>query len=567
MKVPRTIYRLLRRDIVILCLCFSLLPTLLVGACLYYVFRSAYSDTVADALVSLSQNVKRELEIFFRDQSAQLVTIAQTHTLASLGNERYLGAIFDLIRSRSGSLMDLGVIDERGAHVAYVGPHYEELKAVNYANEDWFHAVIENGIFISDVFLGFRKIPHVIIAVARRENGQTWILRATINTSLITALVEGARFGKKGDAVVVNASGVLQVSSRFRGAVLAAISLSENDFGSESAPLKRPCNGLDSICAISRLEDPRWTLILTADLSEQMAVLGESRRWLSVLLFFGLCCLIAASLLVAKIVTDRFARQEAKRLETEALMMQSNKMAALGKMAAGVAHEINNPLQIISDQAGWLKDLLREEDVRGSANFAEFKEAAFKIGRAVDRCRSITHRLLTFGRRMEPAQEFVDVNEALREVMALLESEAAHRGIRIVADFDELIPTIVTDKKQLQQAFLNVLDNAVDAVDKEGIITVKTHFESGTPDRVVVSVIDTGPGIPGELIERIFEPFFTTKGGHGAVGLGLSVVHSILQGLGGSIRVESESGRGATFVITLPVTDGRSLARAPVRTC
>uniref|UniRef100_A0A7C4ETH8 histidine kinase n=1 Tax=Desulfomonile tiedjei TaxID=2358 RepID=A0A7C4ETH8_9BACT len=561
MKVSRTTHRVLRRDIFIVSLCFSFIPTLLVVGCLYYVFQSAQADAMADALVRLAQNVKRELDIFFQDQSAQLVTIAHTHTLASLGDERYLGSIFDLIRSRSSSVVDIGVINERGAHVAYVGPHYEELKAVNYANEDWFCAVMETGVFISDVFLGFRKIPHVIIAAARREGGQTWILRATINTNVIHALVDGARLGKKGDALVVNGAGVLQVSSRFHGSLLTTLARPEIAIASESMDLKRPCNGLDSICAICRLENPKWTLILTADLSEHMGALLESRWWALLIIFLGMCAVIAAAFLVAKRLSDKSAQQETERARAEELMIQSNKMAALGKLAAGVAHEINNPLQIISDQAGWLKDLLGEEDVKGSASFSEFKEAAVKIQRAVDRCRSITHRLLAFGRRMEPSQESVDVNDALREVVTLLESEAAHRGIRMVTDFDQAAPTIVTDKKQLQQAFLNLLDNAVDAAGKEGTVTVKTQFVSGAPDQIVVSIADSGPGIPPELMERIFEPFFTTKGGAGSVGLGLSVVHSILEGLGGSIRVESELGRGATFVITLPVADGQGLSR------
>ncbi|MGB9616229.1 MAG: sensor histidine kinase [Desulfomonilaceae bacterium] len=567
MKVPRTPYRSLRRDIFSVTLCFSFIPLVLVGSCLYYTFQSVHSDAMGDALVKLSQNLKRGLDIFFQDQSAQLVTIARTHTLTALNDERYLGSIFDLIRSRSSSLVDIGVINERGAHVAYVGPHYEELKAVNYANEDWFFAVMENGIFISDVFLGFRKIPHVIIAVARREGGQTWILRATINTNLIHALVEGAWLGKRGDALVVNGAGVLQVSSRFHGSALMALAPSEVGLASESEVLKKPCNGADMICAISRLENPRWTLILTAESSEHVDALLETRWWALVELFLVVCGVIAAALLTAKALTDKYARQEAEKAKTEELMIQSNKMAALGKLAAGVAHEINNPLQIISDQAGWLKDLLGEEDVRGSASFSEFKEGAIKIERAVDRCRSITHRLLAFGRRMEPSQESVDVNDALREVVTLFEDEAAHRGIQIVADFDQAAPTVVTDKKQLQQAFLNLLDNAVDAVGKDGTVAVKTRFESGPPDQIVVSIADTGPGIPAEWMHKIFDPFFTTKGGAGAVGLGLSVVYSILDGLGGSIRVESELGRGATFVVTLPVSRGASDSPPPGPRC
>jgi len=221
-------------------------------------------------------------------------------------------------------------------------------------------------------------------------------------------------------------------------------------------------------------------------------------------------------------------------------------------MAAGVAHEINNPLQIIGDQAGWMKDLLSEEGVADSPHLREFQECIKKIERHVERCRTITHRLLRFGRRMEPSQEMVDINQLLGETVTFLENEAHFREIRIQTAYDSHLPRITTDQAQLQQVFLNIIDNAIDAIGKSGSIFIMTNYNSGTPGEVVIEISDTGPGIPKDIIGRIFDPFFTTKAANEGTGLGLSISYSIIEKLGGRIAVTSREGKGTTFTIRLP---------------
>ncbi len=233
-------------------------------------------------------------------------------------------------------------------------------------------------------------------------------------------------------------------------------------------------------------------------------------------------------------------------------MIQSRKMAALGKMAAGVAHEINNPLQIIGDQAGWMNDLLTEEDFAQNPNYKEFQECIRKIERHVERCRTITHRLLRFGRRMEPSQDMVDINQLLGETITFLENEAHFRDIRIKTEYDSDLPRITTDPAQLQQAFLNIIDNAIDAIGKSGLISIMTSYESGIPGEIVIDISDSGPGIAPEIIGRIFDPFFTTKSANEGTGLGLSISYSIIEKLGGRIAVNSSKETGTTFNIHLP---------------
>jgi two-component system NtrC family sensor kinase len=293
--------------------------------------------------------------------------------------------------------------------------------------------------------------------------------------------------------------------------------------------------------------------VVKEDLSEAMAPLFETRYVESFVIAAGILLVVLGTVFTTRAMTNELIRMEREKASGDEIVMQSSKMAALGKMAAGVAHEINNPLQIIGDQAGWMKDLLEEEDVAKSANFQEFEGCVNKILRHVDRCRSITHRLLRFGRRMEPTQEMVDVNAVVAETITFLETEAKFREIDIRTFYDDHLPRITTDQAQLQQVFLNVIDNAIDAVGKSGYIDIRTSRGPGNDREVLVEISDSGPGIPKETLARIFDPFFTTKKANEGTGLGLSISYSIVEKLGGHISVASAEDKGTTFTIRLPI--------------
>ena len=153
---------------------------------------------------TLAENRAASIDLFFEERISQLTGLANTNPWNMLKNEDYLHRVFNIIQARSKSYLDLGVIDQEGNHLAYVGPYYNILKTVNYKNEDWFHAVMSTGVYVSDVFMGFRKIPHFIIAVMVREKNQSWILRATIDSDIIDNIVRAAWIGKKGDAFIIN---------------------------------------------------------------------------------------------------------------------------------------------------------------------------------------------------------------------------------------------------------------------------------------------------------------------------------------------------------------------------
>ncbi|MBO4301052.1 MAG: HAMP domain-containing histidine kinase, partial [Desulfovibrio sp.] len=238
-----------------------------------------------------------------------------------------------------------------------------------------------------------------------------------------------------------------------------------------------------------------------------------------------------------------------KQAHIDARMLQSSKMAALGKMAAGVAHEVNNPLMLIQENAGWIRDLMEDENPSSMQNYKEILESTQKIEQHVKRAKGITQRMLGFGRRMNPGRTEVLLNTLADQAVDMLKTEAANRNIVIKRTYDPHLPVILSDPAQLEQVFINIIDNAIDAMGKDGRITIETH---GQDKGVSISFADTGPGMDAETLHHIFDPFFTTKKVGEGTGLGLAICFTILEKLGGRIDVQSEQGQGTSFTVSLP---------------
>ena len=231
-------------------------------------------------------------------------------------------------------------------------------------------------------------------------------------------------------------------------------------------------------------------------------------------------------------------------------ILQSQKLAAIGELSTGIAHEINNPLAIIRQEAEWIQHLLKNKEKLDAKAVGELKGALHQIVQQVDRCKDITHRLLDFARKRKPIIQAVEVNKIIEDMALLVEREAKHNKIQIIRDYEKNLPLIHSDGPQLRQVVLNLLNNAVQAIDKGGVVTVATRMAA--EDTIDLMVSDTGCGIPEEHLEKIFDPFFSTKPEGRGTGLGLSICLGILQRLGGRISVVSTVGQGTTFTINLP---------------
>ena len=224
-------------------------------------------------------------------------------------------------------------------------------------------------------------------------------------------------------------------------------------------------------------------------------------------------------------------------------MVQSEKLASLGKLSAGIAHEINNPLGGVLIYAHLVLEDMKEDDPG--------RENVEKIIKETTRCKNIVKDLLDFARSKEPKKDDVDINELLEKSLSMIERQTQFQNVTIVKSLAGDMPRITADADQLQQVFMNIVINSAESIDNKGDLTLKTYHDS-MKSLVVIECTDTGCGIPDEHLDRIFEPFFTTKEVGKGTGLGLAVSYGIVAKHGGSITVESKVGTGTTFAIRLP---------------
>jgi signal transduction histidine kinase len=302
------------------------------------------------------------------------------------------------------------------------------------------------------------------------------------------------------------------------------------------------------IAALAPIDGSPFTLALLTPEVALHAGWGPVRR--DLILFPAISGFLILTVIVggAVYVVNRAREADRKRAALYHKMEYANKLAAIGRLGAGVAHEINNPLSIITQKAGLLKDLLEVSDTMPPRE--KMIALVDSVLNSADRCGGITHRLLGFAKHMDIQRVSIDLDELLHEVLGFLEKEASYREIQVEFQYTEDPPRIVSDRGQLQQVFLNIINNAFAAVDDGGRIEIDIR-RSGS-DAVAVSIADNGVGMSESQMEHIFDPFFTTKKGAGT-GLGLSITYGIVQKLGGQISVKSQSGLGTCFVVTLPI--------------
>ncbi len=536
--------RLMRRTLLYLSALY-LAPFLLLTVYFHFQSRSLRDEARRLHVQSIAEYQANMLDLFIRERAVNLANLIRNPGLAGLPTHEALQAGLDDLRRGSPSFVDLGVFDRRGVQVSYVGP-YPVLENRDYGEEEWFRALQgpQDDFVLTDIYLGFRGRPHFTIAVSRRGDGPFLAMRATLDPEKLYEFITSLEGAREVHTAIVNEQGTYQVVTPNVGTPLAESAI---------VPPPRPrvgsgeirLGGSEVVYGYAWLEQARWALIAQRTVADPAWLLGGDPKVAAVA--SGIILMIVGVIVVR---ARRTVRLEEERDQSRAQLEHAAKLASVGELAAGIAHEINNPLAIIGEEVGLMQDLM-DPRFGQVITFDDLRPGLQTIKEAVFRGRDITRKLLGFVRRSEFSLARHDVAALMDTVLdGFLAREMRLANIQVERRYEPDLPAITTDGNQLEQVFLNLLNNAVDAMAGAGRLTITIRRRER---RLQVLVSDTGTGMTREQVQKIFMPFFTTKEVGKGTGLGLSVSYGIVQGLGGTIEVESEPGRGSTFTVSLPI--------------
>jgi signal transduction histidine kinase len=543
-------YRRIWKIAVLLTGSVALLPLLIITTLDYQVTQQAISSEFLLRTARTVANTRRSIGFFMDERRSALQFIVRDNPPAALQDpQRLVRILANLQHSFGGGFMDLGVIDARGRQQTYAGPF--DLEGREYHDQPWFQQVVERGVYISDVFLGYRQVPHLVIAVkGEAADGSFYILRASLGIEPFQRLLAEMELSGQGDAFIVNREGILQTPSRHHGRILERMPLPVPQYSVQSEVYeRRNAQGVPLVIGYRFIEDTPFILMIVKNKAELMAAWYRTRLELIVFLVVSVTIILAVVLGMATAMVRRIYEADQRRLAALHQAEYANKLASIGRMAAGVAHEINNPLAIINEKAGLIQDLFLIR--QAYTQDPKLLGLVASILSSVKRAGGITKRLLAFARNLEAQVESIDLAELIQDVLSFLGKEAQNRGIAIRVDVPEETPPVELERGKVQQIFLNIINNAMAAVADGGRIEVRVQPEA--EGALAVDFIDDGCGIPREDLTRIFEPFFSTKTNRGGTGLGLSITYNLAQEIGGRIAVESEVGRGTRFRVFLPL--------------
>ncbi|MDC0335914.1 ATP-binding protein [Pseudodesulfovibrio sp.] len=542
-------YRRIWRFAIMLLALVALVPLIIMAFIDYNVTRHSLESENLLRTARTTSNVRRTVDYFLNERKSALEFLAKHQGVKRLLNARNLEKILDSMKGSFGGFVDIGVIDGHGKQVAYIGPY--DLLGQDYSGQNWYENTISKGSYTSSVFLGFRDVPHIVIAqkIHDKTSGVDYILRATLDTEQFNAILSSIDLPGEGDAFVVDLAGRIQTPSKWHGEFLSKVDLPIPEYSDKTSVLQeRDKSGIDFTVGYAYILDAPFIVLVVKKTSELMKPLDTIRLELMWLLAVSVILILIVIVGVATYMVDKIYIADQTRARTLHQVEHTNRMASIGRLAAGVAHEINNPLAIINEKAGLVKDLFHfKQEYAGDRRLMANIDS---IIASVTRCGKITKRLLSFARHIDLHEERIQFKELAEEVIGFLQKEAEYRSITIKMNIPEDLPEFVSDRGKLQQIFLNLVNNAFHAMNDGGLLAISASEDAD--NTLIFAVEDDGCGIPKTDIERIFDPFFSTKKKTGGTGLGLSITYGLIQELGGSMQVESEIGVGTTFTISMP---------------
>ncbi|MCX7908711.1 MAG: ATP-binding protein [Ignavibacteria bacterium] len=497
-----------------------------------------------------------ELEHYLEERVNDLFLILNELSNFKKINNENTSLVLKHLKTQSPHFLDIAIIDTSGKIISYANSSSLNLLSTKFDNVSPLKSIADTGKYFFSEPLFTPSYNAFAITIKGYFENKLIFLRSHIDLSSINELLSSKI--KKENVIIA------LIDNKYK--YLYKTQLGKENSLSKFSPPRKPKSGVLTTHIKNKrhsygfcwLDIKDWCVICFSQTPETYVALSISQT--STLLSIGtfILFLVVIYLRAKKIVQYEREKEIAEREKNIARLQleHASKLVAVGELAAGIAHEINNPLAIIASEAGLIKDLINPE----FGQFVTFEDLIphlDNIQNSAFRARDITRKLLTFVRKDDIKLDYYDVNAIIKELVeGFVDRELYVSNIKLEVNLQPDLPKALVDPNSLKQVVVNLLTNARDAIVPPGKITITTNQKDRN---ILISVKDTGSGISKEQMEKIFLPFYTTKPVGKGTGLGLSVSYNIIKSFGGTIEVESLVGVGSTFTIVLPVKENTEL--------
>ena len=527
----------------------ALVPLIIWALAGYRVTMETIEADIMQSTFQLISSSRQSVSLFLTERRSVLDFIAHDHTLDTLKDAARLADILDNLNKRFGGFMDLGVIDGDGKQINHVGLH--PLKGLDYARQPWFREVLNHGVYISELVTGYRDEPHLDFAVKRSlPDGSFFVLRAALQPDQLRESIAQIDVGAKGDLFIINHEGVLQTPSRRFGQNLNKIPLTVPEHSPKAQVFESTnASGEQIVIGYAYLSETPYILMIIKQGDEVVQPWYRTDWAFTAILAMSVIMILLVTLAVATHLVNQIHEADQERVDTLHQVEYTNKMVSLGRLASGVAHEINNPLAIINEKAGHIKDIFTLTE-----NYAKDPKLIGLVDSVistVQRCAEVTRGLLNFARHLNLSIQTINLQEVIDEVKSVLTKETDFRSISVAVKISENIPPFESDRGKLEQILFNLFNNAIGNMKDGGHLEITAQREDA--QAISIAFCNNGPGISQADLKHVFDPFFFSKPGESRTGIGLSVTYALIQEIGGTISVQSQLGKGTRFTIELPL--------------
>jgi len=569
MKTEQKKYRVLKKNFIILFLFLSLIPLFTVSLISYFSFKNSLHNTISTHLFEIAKNKGIALQkwLFERHTDAEVFAQSPTivesvNTIINLKNDfitkkkysfiakKYL----QLVKNKYDSYDEIYILDKNGQMLITT----EKMENIE-VNRDYFREAINGRIFNTNIFLSpIAHRPTMVVSAPIRNSKEEIIgvLVERIKLDTINKLMRDIEIGKTGESYLVNKEGYFLTESKFEPGSTLKKKISTH--GTQECKKGKSGVGeyidyrdkkvLGAYFWIPKME---WSLLVEQDSSEAFQKIQYLKNIIFAIGLITILLIFAFTILASGKIVKMLKGYDQELKKQQKQIMRAEKLAAIGQLAAGVAHEINNPLGGISNCIKLISNKINKpnpkpKDFKDSIRYLRTSE------QELNRCIGIVRNFLAFSRRPSFNPVLTNINTVILELIALTEPQASVQNILITKELDSDLPQVKVDAQQLHQALMNIILNSLEAMPKGGKLKVSSVYDQ-RDEAIKIEITDTGYGISEDNLPYLFDPFFSSKPEGKGTGLGLSIVYEVIDEHNGSIEVKSEVNKGTTFIVKLPI--------------